>query len=137
MSTWPPVASSRSPSRGRSPSRRFPPPSGSARAATTEVKSGKRTVSPLVATVDGDRLLVYASAGGASANPAWYHNLVANPEVTVEFGTDAYTAQATVVTGDERDRLWDAQVARAPGFGEYQRNLGRVIPVVALGRAHR
>ena len=101
------------------------------------MKSGKRTVSPLVATVDGDRLLVYASAGGASANPAWYHNLVANPEVTVEFGTDAYTAQATVVTGDERDRLWDAQVARAPRFGEYQRNFGRVIPVVALGRAHR
>ena len=102
---------------------------------TTGAKSGKQTVSPVICTVDGDRLLVYASAGGGPSHPAWYHNLVANPEVTVEFGTETFPARATLVTGAERDRLWDEQVARAPGFGDYQRGNRRVIPVVALERA--
>ena len=101
---------------------------------TTGAKSGKQTVSPMVCTVDGDRLIVYASAAGRPHNPAWYHNLVADPAVTVEYGTERFPARATVVTGAERDRLWDAQVARAPGFGAYQRGTTRVIPVVALER---
>lgn len=102
---------------------------------TTGAKSGKQTVSPIVCTVDGDRLLVYASAAGRPHNPAWYHNLVANPAVMVEYGAERFPARATVVTGAERDRLWDEQVARAPGFGAYQRNTTRVVPVVALERA--
>jgi deazaflavin-dependent oxidoreductase (nitroreductase family) len=102
---------------------------------TTGAKSGKRTVSPVACTVDGDRFIVYASAAGRPNHPAWYHNLVANPEVTVEYGTERFQARATVLTGAERDRLWDEQVARAPGFGDYQRNTARIIPVVALERS--
>jgi deazaflavin-dependent oxidoreductase (nitroreductase family) len=103
--------------------------------STTGAKSGKQTVSPVACTPDGDRLLVYASAAGRPNHPAWYHNLVANPAVTVEYGTARFAARATVITGAARDRLWDAQVARAPGFGDYQRTTTRVIPVVALERA--
>jgi deazaflavin-dependent oxidoreductase (nitroreductase family) len=83
---------------------------------------------------DGDRLLVFASKGGAPTNPDWYHNLVANPEVTVEVGTESYQAHATALHGDERDRLYAEQSSRYPGFAEYQRNTSRVIPVVALVR---
>ncbi len=101
---------------------------------TTGAKSGRRTVSPVMCTVDGDRLLVYASAGGGPKHPAWYHNLVADPDVTVELGAETFPVRATVVTGAERDRLWDEQVARVPSFGEYQRGNSRVIPVVALDR---
>ena len=99
---------------------------------TTGARSGKQTVSPVMCTVDGDRLLVYASAAGRPNHPAWYHNVVANPDVTVELGTETFPARATVISGEERDRLWAEQVARAPGFGQYQRNTTRVIPVVAL-----
>jgi deazaflavin-dependent oxidoreductase (nitroreductase family) len=101
---------------------------------TTGAKSGKHTLSPLVCTVDGDRLLIYASAAGEPNNLAWYHNLVANPEVTVELGTETFPARATVITGAERDRLWNEHVARAPNFGEYERKTTRTIPVVALNR---
>ena len=101
---------------------------------TTGAKSGKQTISPMAATRDGDRLIVYASAAGRPHNPAWYHNLIANPDVTVEYGTETFPARAEEVTGSERDRLWDAQVARAPGFGDYQRKTTRTIPVIALYR---
>lgn len=101
---------------------------------TTGAKSGKQTVAPLACTVDGDRWLVYASAAGRDQHPAWYHNIVANPDVTVEFGTETFTARAMVITGAERDRLYAEQVKRAPGFGEYQAKTSRVIPVVALDR---
>lgn len=102
---------------------------------TTGAKSAKQTVSPVVCTIDGDRMLIYASAAGRPNNPAWYHNLVAKPDVTVEFGTETFSARATVITGAERDRLWAEQVARAPGFGDYQRKTARTIPVVALTRS--
>lgn len=99
---------------------------------TTGAKTGKQTVSPVMYTADGDRLLIYASAAGRPSNPAWFHNIVANPVVTAEVGAERFAARATVITGAERDRLWAEQVARAPGFGAYQRNTTRVIPVVAL-----
>ena len=102
---------------------------------TTGARSGKQTVSPVMCTVDGDRLLVYASAGGGPNHSAWYHNLVANPDVTVELGIETFPARSTIVTGPERDRLWDEQVARVPSFGDYQRGNPRVIPVVALEHA--
>lgn len=101
---------------------------------TTGAKTGKRTISPVACTEDGDRLLIYASAAGRPRHPAWYHNLVANPLVTVEYGTARFSARATVITGPERDRLWDEQVARNPSFGDYQRNTTRIIPVIALER---
>ena len=101
---------------------------------TTGAKSGRQTVSPVICHDEGDRLIVYATAAGRPNNPAWYHNVVANPDVIVEYGTDRFTARATEITGAERDRLWAEQVARAPSFGEYERRTTRVIPVVALVR---
>jgi deazaflavin-dependent oxidoreductase (nitroreductase family) len=89
----------------------------------------------MVFTRGGDRLLVYASKGGAPKHPDWYLNLVANPRVVVEVGADRYEAVAAPLEGDERNRAFAAQVARIPIFGEYQEKAGRVIPVVALTRA--
>ena len=101
---------------------------------TTGAKSGKRATTPLVYLKEGDRVFIFASMGGAPTSPAWYHNLVANPRVSVEIGAESYEADAQVITGDERDRLFAAQVAVMPGFGEYQAKTTRVIPVVELRR---
>jgi len=101
---------------------------------TTGRRTGERRTNPMMYLADGDRLLVFASKGGAPTNPDWYHNLVTNPEVTVEVGTESYQAHATALHGDERDRLYAEQSSRYPGFAEYQRNTSRVIPVVALVR---
>jgi deazaflavin-dependent oxidoreductase (nitroreductase family) len=102
---------------------------------TTGAKSGKRTTTPLVYLKEGDRVYIFASMAGAPTNPAWYHNLVANPRVSVEIGAESYEADAQVVIGGERDRLFAAQVAVMPGFGEYQAKTTRVIPVIELRRA--
>jgi deazaflavin-dependent oxidoreductase (nitroreductase family) len=101
---------------------------------TTGAKSGQARTTPLVHTRDGDRIVVIASKGGAPTNPAWYHNLVANPSVTVELGTEKFPARATVVTGPDRDRLYAAQAAMMPAFAEYQTRTTRQIPVIALER---
>jgi deazaflavin-dependent oxidoreductase (nitroreductase family) len=86
-------------------------------------------------SAEGNRIYVFASKAGAPTNPDWYHNLVANPEVTVERGTDAYTAVATPLSGAERDRVYAIQAGRYPGFAEYQEKTTRTIPVVSLARA--
>ena len=99
---------------------------------TTGARTGRELTTPLVCHVEGDKVLIYASKGGADDNPAWYHNLVANPDVTVERGTETLRMRATVITGEERDRLYAEQVVRAPGFGAYQAKTSRIIPVVAL-----
>ena len=101
---------------------------------TTGAKSGQPRTAPVAYTADGDRLLVIASKGGAPTHPDWYHNLVANPEVTVEVGTETFSARATVPDGEERDRLFDQMAAQMPGFADYQRNTTRRIPVVVLER---
>ena len=101
---------------------------------TTGRKSGTKRTNPMMYLADGDRLLVFASKGGAPTNPDWYRNLVAHPQVTVEVGTETFQARATVVEGEERDRIYAEQSRRYPGFGEYQRNTTRTIPVVALVR---
>jgi deazaflavin-dependent oxidoreductase (nitroreductase family) len=99
-------------------------------------KSGTQRVAPLVYLADGGRYIIFASKAGAPTNPAWYHNLLANPDTEIEVGTDTIPVRATEITGEERDRLFDAQVQRTPGFADYQKNTDRVIPVVALtGRA--
>jgi len=102
---------------------------------TTGRKSGRPHTTPMVFTRDGDRLLVYASKGGAPAHPDWYLNLVADPRVVVEVGSERYDAIATPLEGGERDREFAAQAARNPAFAEYQERTSRVIPVVALKRA--
>jgi deazaflavin-dependent oxidoreductase (nitroreductase family) len=102
---------------------------------TTGARSGRPREIPLVYTTDGDRIVVIASKGGAPTNPAWYHNLVANPTVTVELPGQTFRARATVTDGEERQRLFDAQAAIMPGFADYQRKTNRQIPVVVLERA--
>jgi deazaflavin-dependent oxidoreductase (nitroreductase family) len=101
---------------------------------TTGAKSGQPRTSPLVYTTDRDRLVVIASKGGAPTNPAWYHNLLANPEVTLEVGTERFPARATVETGPERERLFAAQAALMPGFADYQRKTTRQLPVITFER---
>jgi len=102
---------------------------------TTGAKSGATRVNPLAALPeDDDVLYVFASKGGAPSNPDWYYNLLAHPQVEVEFGDERYAATATPVTGEARDRLFAEQVRRMPGFGDYQRQTDRVIPVIELRR---
>jgi deazaflavin-dependent oxidoreductase (nitroreductase family) len=101
---------------------------------TTGAKSGQPRTFPVVYTRDGDRLVVVASKGGSDQNPAWYHNLVAHPTVTVELPDETYQARAVVVEGEERDRLYRAHADRMPNFDEYQAKTSRRIPVIALER---
>jgi deazaflavin-dependent oxidoreductase (nitroreductase family) len=101
---------------------------------TTGAKSGQPRTVPLVYLADSERVIVFASKAGAPTNPDWYHNLVAHPRVSVELGDDAFEADATVIRGDERDRLYALQVSVMPGFAEYQEKTARRIPVVALTR---
>jgi deazaflavin-dependent oxidoreductase (nitroreductase family) len=103
----------------------------------TGAKSGRELCSPLVYSTDGDDIVIIASKGGAPEHPHWYHNLAANPAVTVEVGTDSWPATAHLAEGDERQRLYDAQAAAQPQFVEYATNaaaVGREIPVFRLTR---
>lgn len=100
---------------------------------TIGAKSGAERVSPLAYYNEGDKIVIIASKGGAPSHPDWYHNVLANPTVTVEVGTEQFEAKATAVTeGPERDRLYAQMVERNPGFAEYERNTTRVIPAVVL-----
>jgi len=104
----------------------------------TGAKSGRELCSPLVYSTDGDDIVVIASKGGAPENPQWFHNLVANPAVTVEVGTDTWEATAVLTEGDERKRLFDAQAALMPQFADYEKSAtehGREIPVFRLVRS--
>ena len=99
---------------------------------TTGARTGARRTNPLAYLADDGRLVVFASKAGAPTNPAWYHNLKANPLVTVEVGAETKQLRAVEVTGDERDRLYAEQANRMPGFAEYQAKTDRKIPVIAL-----
>jgi deazaflavin-dependent oxidoreductase (nitroreductase family) len=101
---------------------------------TTGAKTGLPRTAPLVYTRDNGHMVVIASKGGAPTNPDWYHNLRANPEVTVEVGTESFPARATVTEGAERDRLFHQMAAQMPGFAEYQKNTTRQLPVIVLER---
>src|SRR5579871_5532525 len=101
---------------------------------TTGAKTGRRHTTPVMYLAEGDRLHVFASMGGAPTNPAWYHNLIAHPTATVEVGNETYDVKAEVVTGPERDRLFNRQKQLYPGFAEYEAKTTRTIPVVALTR---
>ena len=101
---------------------------------TKGARTGMTRVHPMMYLPDGDRLLVFASKGGSPTHPDWYHNLVANPDVSVEVGTDTYSARATVLTGDERNEKYAQQAALYPGFADYEKRTTRTIPVVALAR---
>jgi deazaflavin-dependent oxidoreductase (nitroreductase family) len=96
-------------------------------------RSGAERVNPLVYQPVDDRWAIFASYAGAPEDPAWYLNLVANPETTIEVGTETHQVKARTAEGEERDRIWEAQKKASPGFAEYEVKAGdREIPVVVL-----
>jgi deazaflavin-dependent oxidoreductase (nitroreductase family) len=98
-------------------------------------KTGIERVNPLACQPLGDDAwAVFASKGGAPTNPDWFHNLVANPEATIETGTETVRVRARVATGEERQRIWTRQKQLMPGFERYERETPREIPVVVLER---
>jgi len=101
---------------------------------TTGAKSGQARTKPMMYIPDGNRLLVIASNIGAPTHPAWYRNLAAHPEVTVELVSETYRANAITLTGSEREQTWARIVELYPFFAEHQAKTSRQIPVVALER---
>lgn len=96
-------------------------------------KSGLKRTSPVMYLEDGDAIVVMASKAGQPTNPAWFHNLVANPETMVQTGPEVRAVRARVAEGEERERLWARFVAIYPGSDFYRRNAeGRQIPIVVL-----
>jgi len=99
---------------------------------TQGAKSGQERINPLACVKDGDRCVVIASKGGAPTHPDWYYNVIANPQVTVEVGTETFQAEAIVAEEPERTRLYNKMVEVMPGFEGYRRNTTRQIPVIVL-----
>lgn len=103
---------------------------------STGAKTGQERLAPMMyQAVDGG-YAVFASKAGAPDNPDWYHNLVANPDASIEIaggsGVDRLAVTAEVLQGDARDVIWEVQKERYPGFAEYEEKTDRVIPVVLL-----
>jgi deazaflavin-dependent oxidoreductase (nitroreductase family) len=95
-------------------------------------KSGTEYVTPLVYLGEDGRTFIFASKGGADTHPGWFHNLKANPEISIEIGSDTVDAVAVELTGEERDRIYEAQKAKQPQFAEYEAKTDRTIPVIEL-----
>jgi F420H(2)-dependent quinone reductase len=96
-------------------------------------KSGKRRTAPLLYFRDGDDLVIVASKGGYPKHPAWFHNLKANPETSVQVGRERRAVRARVASEAERERLWPMAVRSYRGYRDYQeRSKGRTIPLVIL-----
>jgi deazaflavin-dependent oxidoreductase (nitroreductase family) len=101
---------------------------------TTGAKTGRSLTTPLAYTTDGGRIVVIASKAGAPNNPAWYHNLTANPVATIELGDERFQARAAITSGTERERLFKQQAEQLPVFAEYQKKTTRTIPVIVFER---
>lgn len=102
---------------------------------TTGRKTRRERVNPLVYLPDGQRYVVFATKGGSPTHPDWYLNLMANPDVEIEVGTETIPVRATEIQDDaEREALYARQVERRPGFAEYPAKTKRRIPVIALER---
>jgi deazaflavin-dependent oxidoreductase (nitroreductase family) len=99
---------------------------------TTGARSGAPYTTPVMYRTDGDRYVIFGSNAGASSHPAWYHNLSAHPDATIELPSETIAVTAADAAGEERDRLYAAQAADSPQFAEYQVKTDRVIPVVLL-----
>ena len=98
-------------------------------------KSGADRVSPLVYQQLDSGWAIFASKAGAPTHPAWYHNLVANRDTSIEVGAETIAVTASIATGDARSTIWEAQKIAAPQFAEYETSAGdREIPVVVLTR---
>jgi len=102
---------------------------------TTGAKSGLARTNPLVYRKVGEKLYVFASKAGAPSDPDWYRNLLANPAVHVELGTESFDATATTVDRATRDEVYAAQAADFDNFRQYEELTDRVIPVVELSRS--
>ena len=100
----------------------------------TGARSGIRRTSPLVYVCDGDDVVIVASKGGHPKHPAWYHNLMANPETTVQIGSERQAVRARVASAEDRGRLWDKAVQTYAGYRGYQERTDREIPLVLLER---
>jgi deazaflavin-dependent oxidoreductase (nitroreductase family) len=103
-------------------------------------KSGREYINPMMYLphdIDDDIIYVFASKAGAPSNPDWYHNLIAAGEATIERGTDTYRVTVNELSGGERDRVYDEQARRYPGFANYARRTTglRTIPVLELRRS--
>lgn len=100
---------------------------------TVGAKTGQERVNPVMYLPLGDgRVAVFASKAGAPTNPDWYHNLLANPHVRAEIGTETAGFTARVAEGGERERIWTEQKSAWPGFADYETKTARQIPVVIL-----
>ncbi len=99
-------------------------------------RTGQERINPMMYLADGPRYVVFASKAGSDRNPDWYYNLLAHPTSVIEVGDERIEVAATELHGAERDRLFDEQASRYPGFAAYQRKTRRVIPVVALTPVH-
>lgn len=102
---------------------------------TTGARSGRKHVTPLNFSRDGERVVVIASKGGSTTHPDWYRNIVANPEVEIEDGAESFRARATIAREPERTRLYDQQAKQMSFFESYRRRVkAREIPVVIFER---
>jgi deazaflavin-dependent oxidoreductase (nitroreductase family) len=101
---------------------------------TTGARSGEPRETVVTFSRDGDHYVIAASKSGAPVNPGWFHNLVAQPEVVVEVEGERFAARATVISGEERDRLFEQHAAERSIFREYEARTSRVIPMVLLDR---
>jgi len=96
-------------------------------------KSGTKRTAPLLYVPDGENVVIVASKGGFPKHPAWFHNLKANPDTTVQVGGERRAVHARVATAEERERLWPEAVRMYRGYDDYQaRSKGREIPLVIL-----
>ena len=95
-------------------------------------KSGNKRTSPLIYTEDGDDVVLVASKGGSPKHPAWFHNLKANPDTTVQIGSEKRPVRARIATDEERKRLWPKVVKAYSGYEGYQKRTDRKIPLIVL-----
>lgn len=103
---------------------------------TIGATSGAERKTPLMYQALGDGpIAIFASYAGAPAHPAWFHNILAHPDITVEIGTETKRYRSRVATGEERTRIWERQKAELPGFADYETKTTREIPVVVLDPA--
>lgn len=101
---------------------------------TVGAKSRQERINPVAYVNDGDRLVIIASKAGAPTNPDWYYNIVKQPLVTVEVGTEQFQSRAEIASEPERTRLYQKMVEMMPGFAEYELKTTRIIPVITLTR---
>jgi len=101
---------------------------------TTGRTTGGRRANPLIFGRDGDDVVLVASKGGHPRNPAWFHNLRANPETIVQVGRERRPVRARVATPEEKAEMWKTMVAEWPQYDAYQRKTSREIPIIVLER---